>query len=162
MSVISGLIFLFTVYILTPLRPRSDSAALYWYPIKLGNWLQVSTSQKFVVVQVRAIYKDSNGKKAYSAWATFRDVGCTRVSATFDPNGGKIGGTREARKVTFIKTKPLITSSNFLNGKLYTPTRKGYTFKGWYYIKGGRWTKATINTSLAPNTRVCAKWQKNK
>ena len=129
---------------------------------KLGNWLQVSTSQKFVVVQVRAIYKDSNGKKAYSAWATFRDVGCTRVSATFDPNGGKIGGTREARKVTFIKTKPLITSSNFLTGKLYTPTRKGYTFKGWYYIKGGRWTKATINTSLAPNTRVCAKWQKNK
>lgn len=129
---------------------------------KLGNWLQVSTSQKFVVIQVRAIYKDSNGKKAYSAWATFRDVGCTRVSATFDPNGGKIGGTREARKVTFIKTKPLITSSNFLTGKLYTPTRKGYTFKGWYYIKGGRWTKATINTSLAPNTRVCAKWQKNK
>ena len=121
-----------------------------------------STSQKFVVIQVRAIYKDSNGKKAYSAWATFRDVGCTRVSATFDPNGGKIGGTREARKVTFIKTKPLITSSNFLTGKLYTPTRKGYTFKGWYYIKGGRWTKATINTSLAPNTRVCAKWQKNK
>lgn len=30
---------------------------------KLGNWLQVSTSQKFVVVQVRAIYKDSNGKR---------------------------------------------------------------------------------------------------
>ena len=56
------------------------------------------------------------------------------MSATFDPNGGKIGGTREARKVTFIKTKPLITSSKFLTGKLYTPTRKGYTFKGWYYI----------------------------
>lgn len=127
---------------------------------KLGNCLQVSTSQKFVVIQVRAIFKDSNGKPAYSAWTTFRDVGCTRASATFDPKGGKIYGTQAVRKVVFVKGKSLMTSSTLLSGKLYTPVRSGYEFMGWYYRAGGREIPVNIRTTLPSGARVYAKWKR--
>lgn len=129
---------------------------------KVPNKLTVPLKYKFCVIQVRAKYKDSTGKYCWTAWTTFYDVGCDRAYVTFNPSGGTIGKSGNVRKVTFIKSKPLITSSNFLTGKLYTPTKKGYTFNGWYYKKGGKWTKVTINTTLAPNTNVYAKWKKKK
>ena len=129
---------------------------------KVPNKLTVPLKYKFCVIQVRAKYKDSTGKYCWTAWTTFYDVGCDRAYVTFNPSDGTIGKSGNVRKVTFIKSKPLVTSSNFLTGKLYTPTKKGYTFNGWYYKKGSKWTKVTINTTLAPNTKVYAKWKKKK
>lgn len=67
---------------------------------------------------------------------------------TFDPNGGKV--TPNSKKVAKTKTY----------GTLPTPTRSGYTFKGWYTAKTGG-TKVSSTTKMpAKNVKVYAQWTK--
>ena len=126
----------------------------------LGQGLKVPYSLGYIVVQVRAKYKDSKGQYTYTDWATFCDVCNKRETVTFNPNGGKIGNSTSIRTVAFVKGKTLKTSPSFCKGQLYTPKRNGYKFDGWYYKKAGRERKVAINTRLAAGTRVYAKWKR--
>ena len=49
----------------------------------------------------------------------------------------------------------------FADGKIYTPVRKGYTFKYWYYKKNGKNCKVTDKTIFKKKTTLYAKWKKN-
>lgn len=49
----------------------------------------------------------------------------------------------------------------FADGKIYTPVRKGYTFKYWYYKKNGKNRKVTDKTIFKKKTTLYAKWKKN-
>lgn len=71
-----------------------------------------------------------------------------KVTAKFNPNGGKVSK----------KSASFITGKKY--GTLPKPTRKGYTFKGWYTArKGGTLvnTKSTVKKSLT----LYARWKKN-
>lgn len=124
----------------------------------LGNELTLTYLNKYVYVQVRAKFKDSKGNIKYTSWQTIRDVYHVRDSVTFDPKGGTINGKTATKKVVYVRNRDLSTSSNFPNGKMYTPVKKGYKFAGWYYNKNGRAYKVAINSKLASGTRVYAKW----
>lgn len=126
----------------------------------LSNGLNVPYSLGHVYVQVRAKYKDSKGNVTYTSWVTFRDVSNKRDTVTFDPKGGLINGHTTVRKVTYVKGLSLKSSSTFPNGKMYTPKKNGYTFKGWYYRSGRTEKKVTISTRLSAGTRVYAKWKR--
>ena len=71
-----------------------------------------------------------------------------KVTVKFNPNGGKVSK----------KSASFITGKKY--GTLPKPTRKGYTFKGWYTArKGGTLvnTKSTVKKSLT----LYARWKKN-
>ena len=69
---------------------------------------------------------------------------------TWNANGGKIG-TKKI-KVTTVKKNSKV-------GKLITPKRTGYTFKGWYSKKtGGK--KIPKNTKVSKKVTYYAKWTK--
>ena len=71
-----------------------------------------------------------------------------KVTAKFNPNGGKVSK----------KSASFITGKKY--GTLPKPTRKGYTFKGWYTAKKGGTlvnTKSTVKKSLT----LYARWKKN-
>ena len=72
-------------------------------------------------------------------------------TVTYDANGGEVD--TESKKVTYDSTY----------GELPTPTRTGYTFKGWYTKASGgtKVTSATTVTTAADHT-LYAQWTTNK
>lgn len=71
----------------------------------------------------------------------------SKVTISFDPNGGK----------TKTKTKTAITYSPY--GTLPTPTKKGYTFTGWYTEKSGG-TKVESSSEVDKEITLYAHWIK--
>ncbi|MCL2157625.1 MAG: InlB B-repeat-containing protein [Methanobrevibacter sp.] len=69
---------------------------------------------------------------------------------TWNANGGKIGTKKT--KVTMVKKGSKI-------GKLASPKRSGYTFKGWYTKKSGG-KKITKNTKPTKRVTYYAQWKK--
>ena|GEM_PF-6706778 len=67
---------------------------------------------------------------------------------SFDANGGKV--SPQSKSVTY--------GSPY--GQLPTPTRKGYTFQGWYTAKNGG-SKISANTMTSGNATVYARWAAN-
>ena len=71
-------------------------------------------------------------------------------TVTFDANGGTV--TPETMKVTY--------GSHY--GELPTPTRKGYTFVGWFTNpNGGTQVKADAEVTTAANRTLHAHWTQN-
>jgi uncharacterized repeat protein (TIGR02543 family) len=81
----------------------------------------------------------------YAHWAA------KSYKATFDANKGKVSGKAKFAKSVKYDTKL---------GKLPTPKRKGYKFKGWYTKKSGG-AKITASTEMpAKNVTYYAQWKK--
>ncbi|MDR1292533.1 MAG: InlB B-repeat-containing protein [Clostridiales Family XIII bacterium] len=74
------------------------------------------------------------------------------VKITFDANGGKASG--KAKLVKSVKRGEKL-------GKLKTPTRKNYTFKGWYTKKAGG-KKISAGKRAWENVTYYAHWRKEK
>lgn len=87
------------------------------------------------------------GSKEY--WAKWTPKTC---QVTFDYHGADGGNTTENKQVTY--------DSKY--GELPTPTRTGYTFKGWYTAEAdGQGTKVDANTivATADNHTLHARWK---
>ena len=71
-----------------------------------------------------------------------------KVTAKFNPNGGRVSKN----------------TSSFIIGKKYgtlpKPTRKGYTFKGWYTAKKGG-TLVNAKSTVKKSLTLYARWKKN-
>ena len=71
-----------------------------------------------------------------------------KVTAKFNPNGGKVS----KKSASFIIGKKY--------GTLPKPTRKGYTFKGWYTAKKGG-TLVNAKSTVKKSLTLYARWKKN-
>ena len=71
-----------------------------------------------------------------------------KVTAKFNPNGGKVSK----------KSASFITGKKY--GTLPKPTRKGYTFKGWYTAKKGG-TLVNAKSTVKKSLTLYARWKKN-
>ena len=97
--------------------------------------------------------KSKNGKTATCKVTVSKKVTTTqpvtvKYILTYNPNGGSVSPT----------SKTLNKGSTY--GSLPTPTRSGYTFKGWYTsIDGGN--KVATTTKINGNTTIYAHWSKN-
>ncbi len=97
--------------------------------------------------------KSKNGKTATCKVTVSKKVTTTqpvtvKYTLTYNPNGGSVSPT----------SKTLNEGSTY--GSLPTPTRSGYTFKGWYTsIDGGN--KVATTTKINGNTTIYAHWSKN-
>lgn len=111
-------------------------------PTKTGNtflgWTgsNGSTAQKSV-----SIIKGTTGNKAYTAnWSV------NSYTLTYNANGGSVSST----------SKQVQYGSQY--GTLPTPTRTGYTFKGWYTSASGGTKVASTNVMGASNVTIYAQW----
>lgn len=81
----------------------------------------------------------------YAKWTA------NQYDVTFDPADGKLpDGAASTKKVTYDSTY----------GELPTPTRTGYTFKGWF--DGDTEIKANTKVTEAENHELKANWEINK
>lgn len=72
------------------------------------------------------------------------------ITITYDANGGKVSK----------KSSPAVCGALF--GKLPTPTRKGYIFKGWYTAKkGGSNVTSSTKVTQTKNITLYAHWKKD-
>ncbi len=116
-----------------------------WKKENKGDVLAASSSIKNVVTSGKVIY--------YAIWkeATY--------TVKFDLNGGS-GGQTAAVKATYGKDMPQISTTK--------PTKKGYTFKGWYDAKsnGTIYYKADGTSARKydkyADTTLYARWEANK
>ena len=74
-------------------------------------------------------------------------MGATRVTVTFDANGGS------------CSTGSKIVTYGQKYGTLPSATRSGYSFLGWYNASGKKVTADTVCTNGVSHT-LTAKWQK--
>ncbi|MCR5665937.1 MAG: InlB B-repeat-containing protein [Eubacterium sp.] len=96
--------------------------------------------KKLKVIAVKNKYKDSSVKKFKKTMLP--------IKVKYNVNGGKLSGKKSFTAYAYKKV-----------GTLKTPTRKGYTFKGWYTKKSGG-KKVTKKTKLKKNTTLYAHWKK--
>ncbi|MBE6853873.1 MAG: hypothetical protein E7505_10470 [Ruminococcus sp.] len=94
------------------------------------------------------------GRNQYGESSTVDDykefIVYTDRTLTFDPNGG----------ITSTATKPILYDTAY--GALEKPTRKGYTFVGWYTAKdGGVQIKEDSIVSVTTNQTLYAHWIAN-
>ncbi len=80
------------------------------------------------------------------------------MNITVQPNTYKItyylnGGTQQGNPSTYNNTSNTITLKN--------PTRKGYTFKGWYSDSKYKYRVTSIKKGSTGNKTLYAKWSKN-
>ena len=85
--------------------------------------------------------KKKSKRTLYAKWAL------KSYKITYKLNGGKISGSY-AKKYKYTK-----------GAKLPTPTRKGYTFQGWYKDKKFKKKISGISSKTTGNKTVYAKWK---
>ena len=88
------------------------------------------------------------------------------VSVAFDPVGGTIDGLEDdspldEKGVAHISVPYLDALWSVLPGGLYKPTRKGFTFQGWYTAKA-KGSKVSVNTTASKAVTYYAQWKPNK
>lgn len=140
-------------------KGRTATATVMWGGMSMKNTGVVMKSSDTSVCTVK------NGKitavgagtatikmyfAGYESGASTRKITVTDPSAaklTFNPNGGTV-----TTKIRNIKIKEKA-------GTLPFPTRKGYTFTGWYTAKSGG-TKVTAETKISRSQTLYAHWTK--
>lgn len=110
---------------------------------------------KRLYMQIGVVYKKSG--KTVTKWYTVYDIADKKTTVVLDAKGGKIGNKKT---VTVKPIKGFNLKTAFADGKIYTPVRKGYTFKYWYYKKNGKNCKVTDKTIFKKKTTLYAKWKK--
>ena len=97
-------------------------------------------------------YYDANGKSV-NVWnkaantTLYAKYTANKYTVTYDANGGSVSDA--SKSVTYDQTY----------GALPTPTKKGYTFDGWFTAKdGGTEVKSTTPVKTANNHTIYAHW----
>ena len=83
------------------------------------------------------------------------------VSVSFDPVGGVMEGTEGESGVVRLEVPYLDALWSGLPQGLYAPTRKGYTFQGWFTAKT-KGTKISVNTTVSKSVTYYAQWKPTK
>jgi uncharacterized repeat protein (TIGR02543 family) len=105
-----------------------------WYTKKSGG-AKIASATKM----------PANNVTYYAQWQI------NKYKVTFNANKGKVSG--KAKLVKSVKYKSKL-------GKLSTPKRAGYKFKGWYTKKSGG-KKITSSTKMSAKNVTCyARWKK--
>lgn len=84
----------------------------------------------------------------YAQWTKSGSTSTTKYTIKFNANGGTVSKT----SITVAK--------NAAYGTLPTPTRSGYSFKGWYTAKTGG-TKVSSTTKATASCTLYAQWTKS-
>lgn len=84
----------------------------------------------------------------YAQWTKSGSTSTTKYTIKFNANGGTVSKT----SITVAK--------NAAYGTLPTPTRSGYSFKGWYTAKTGG-TKVSSATKATASCTLYAQWTKS-
>ena len=143
-------------YVVNETKTEAENATPFTFVMKFnmrsGN--NVTTEDAY-----KATYKNKN--KTYSSWTWDKDTvtgsvknnGYTvwatlpSVTVTFDPNGGEVTPTTKEVKI------------GQAYGELPVPTRKGYTFDGWYTAaEGGDEVEATTTVTATTAHTLYAHW----
>ena len=111
---------------------RKNFAFLGWYTGQKGG------------TKVSRRTKVKKSMRLYAHWTS------AKKKAVFDANGGRIGRARTTTRLVKYGTKI---------GKLPTPTRRNFVFRGWYTAKSGG-LKISRNTRLKKSARLYAHWAK--
>jgi len=98
----------------------------------------IGTGLTTPVIELK-IPKDSIGDRSYKATWTY-----TNYKITYDPKGGALPGNN------------VFDSSEGMIGAFPTPTKKGYTFLGWYTKSD---EKIETTTKIYSDINLYAKWQ---
>ncbi len=85
-----------------------------------------------------------NGEPITSDTALYAGWQINKYTVTFNSDGGSAVASQSVDYNTSVKTS--------------TPTKEGYTFKGWYLSNGTQYT----NQPIKADTTLTAKWQINK
>ena len=114
-----------------PTPTRTGYTFTGWYTLKSGTKITSSS-----------VCKATQSVVLVAHWKAIAST------VIFDPNGGTVSTSKKT--VTYGKAY----------GTLPTPTRKGYTFTGWYTLKSG--TKITSSTvcHATQNVTLVAHWKK--
>jgi len=163
--------------ITTAYATKANKYKVYLYVLQdseTDNLLAIEDSGALSAPKVRTIYKPGGDRASGSVIAgkngvlyfrtTKTDQVTWKVSATlhavshksgkvkFNVNKGKALSKAKKTKIVFSGTK---------YGKLPTPTRKGYTFKGWYTKKtSGSKITANSNVKSVKTRTLYAHWKK--
>ena len=121
-----------------PTPKRSGYTFKGWYT-KASGGTKVSSTTKVNLTTDQTLY---------AQW-TKNSATTTQCKITLDANGGKV----TPASISVAK------NSTYLD-KLPTPTRSGYTFKGWYTTKNGS-TKITASTKATVSRKIYAQWTKS-
>ena len=111
------------------------------------NYKDNATGKAACQVKVHTLSYESGGKCAITGVTNY-DRESSSVKVTFNANGGSCS----TASATVVKGGKL--------SSLPTPTRKGYTFGGWYTAASGG-TKVTTSTAFSSNTTIYAHWTAN-
>ena len=124
-----------STYSTLPTPTRFGYNFVGWYTAKNGGGTQITTSTKVTTASNHTLYSDWEAKE---------------YSVNLDPNGGSV--TQGQIKVRYREKY----------GTLPTPTRKGYTFKGWWTDPSGG-SEITSNTTftLGAAQTLYAHWEAN-
>lgn len=105
-----------------------------------AGWKDKDTGKPVETIPTNA----TGTKKVVAQWTA------NTYTVTFDANGGEVG----------TKTKTVTYGSTY--GELPTPTRKGYTFVGWFTNpNGGTQVKADAEVTTAADRTLHAHWTQN-
>lgn len=119
-----------------PTPKRTGYTFKGWYTSETSNGVLIDSNTK--VTKTKSHY-------VYALWEA------NTYTITYNLNGG-VNSTKN-------KESYKITSSTF---KLYSPTKKGYTFKGWYTSSKYKTKLTSIKKGSYGNKTLYAKWQVNK
>ena len=115
-------------------------------PTRKGYTFKGWYSDSKFTKKVTEIAKGSTGNKTlYAKW------GINKYTITYKLNGGK---NHKSNKASYY-----VTTATF---KLNNPTRKGYTFKGWYSDSKYKTKVTQIKAGTTGNKTFYAKWAKTK
>lgn len=89
-------------------------------------------------------YLFTNDTTVYAVW---KEIDASTYTINFDANGGTVTPSK------------MITQNDGTLSSLPTPTRNGYTFKGWYTSANGG-VKVNENEVYSKDTTLYAKWEK--
>ena len=140
-------------------KGQTATASVLWNGSKITNSGAQFKSSNQSVCKV-----DSNGK------ITATGIGTATISVYFDgyknsASSKKITVTAPSVKLTFnanggsVSTKSKNVTQKSKAGTLPSPTRKGYSFSGWYTAKSGG-TKVTSSTTISKALTLYAHWSK--
>ncbi len=128
---------------------KQNAAAFAGYTPKCGEWFYISDDSA-IPTEAKAVPTGRlEGDVNKNTIRVYLKGTPNKYTVTFDPNRGTIEKGKETKTVTY----------DALYGELPTPTRTGYTFKGWYLE--GKEITAGSTVKTAEDHTLTASWSIN-